>query len=97
MLSLIVTGNPPAERPACVVHTHYLPCPRDGQPASPAALHWLPGRSRTEALESWEHWYGRQRPFVIHRDDGRAAEEHDISGTGCPCGPEVLAAEDRKD
>lgn len=80
--------------PACMVHTQFAPCPLNGQPACPVALHSLPGTSRTDALRMWHIRTHKQRPLVIHRVDGRPAEEHDIEGGECPCGPEVLAAEE---
>jgi hypothetical protein len=80
--------------PACVVHAHWAPCPLDGDPASPLPLHALPGTTRATATRMWQVRTHRQRPLVIHRVDGRRAEEHDSGdSTTCACGPEVLAAE----
>ncbi len=87
-------GGAPWLSPACMVHTCWAPCPSDGEPASPIAIHCLPGTSRSDAVRMWKIRTHRQRPLVVHRVDGRGAEEHDVEGNGCPCGPEVLPAEE---
>lgn len=81
---------------ACVVHTHYVPCPLNGQPASPVALHAADGEpSRAEAVASWERKTHRQRPLVLHRGSLADTPDHNIeSDVGCWCGPELFAAED---
>lgn len=93
--AIVDTDDGNALVPACMVHTHFAPCPRDGEPACPVPLHSLPGAAtRSEALRMWQVRTHRQRPLVIHRVDGRNIEEHECGdGTECACGPEVLAAE----
>jgi hypothetical protein len=95
VISAVMDTDDMAASPACVVHTNWAPCPHDGQPACPEALHALPGMgtSRSDALRMWKIRTHRQRPLVIHRVDGRPADEHDIDGTGCLCGPELFPPE----
>jgi len=82
---------------ACTVHAHWEPCPHDGEPAAPLSLHAL-STTREDALRSWEIRTDRQRPLVIHRDDGRPAGAHTTTdGDHCPCGPEIIPAEQDAD
>jgi hypothetical protein len=94
VISAIIDTDADAVRPACVVHTHYAPCPNDGEPANTAPLHALPGvATRAQSLRMWQIRTHKQRPLVIHRVDGRGAEDHESGdSTECSCGPEVLAA-----
>ena len=79
---------------ACVVHTHWAPCPHDGEPASPEALHTVPHPSREEAISSWERKTRRQRPLVLHRGTWSDRPDHNIeTDEGCWCDPEFFAAE----
>jgi len=76
---------------ACVVHTHYAPCPRDGEPANPLAIHAdeaSPGRA--QAIGWWRRTTAGQRPLVIHRGD-MTDGTHEIV-EDCRCAPEILAA-----
>lgn len=78
--------------PACMVHTHYAPCPRDGEPANPGVVHTDDIPSRDEAIA---HWYRRthgQRTLVVHV--GRLGDDHDtgVNAVDCACGPEVIWA-----
>jgi hypothetical protein len=79
--------------PACMVHTHYAPCPRDGEPANPGVMHTDMTPSRAEAIEHWRRRTHGQRTLVIHV--GRLGEEHDIgvNAVDCWCGPEVIWAQ----
>lgn len=74
---------------ACAVHTHMAPCPRDGQPASSAAMHsdLEPGRERV--LADWWHKTRGQRPIVLHQ--GSWLDDHEMSAA-CRCDPEVVLA-----
>ena len=83
--------------PACMVHTAHAPCMHDGEPASPVPLHAFGCSERGEAIRMWEIRTHRQRPLIIH-DERRIPEpsghvvEDEIHP--CPCGAEVLAAEE---
>lgn len=78
---------------ACMVHTHYAPCPRNGEPANPGVVHTHALPSREEAIEHWRRRTHGQRTVVIHVGE-MAAGSHDIGvdAVDCPCGPEVIWA-----
>lgn len=78
--------------PACMVHTHYAPCPRDGEPASPGVVHTDPHPTRDEAVAHWRARTAGQRTLVIHT--GRLGDDHRIgeNDVDCPCGPDVIWA-----
>ncbi|MEU7787713.1 hypothetical protein [Amycolatopsis sp. NPDC049159] len=79
--------------PACVVHTHHAPCPRDGEPANPTPLHGddLPGE--TAMVRAWADLTDQQRPLVVHHM-GRGVDRlgHNKDGLECPCSPSVYPA-----
>jgi hypothetical protein len=80
--------------PACMVHTHNAPCPRDGQPANPNPIHIGDQPSRVEALAMWHQRTGKQRPLVLHR--GNIGDVgHTLEASDCPCLPEFFTAKDR--
>lgn len=80
---------------ACVVHTHYAPCPHNGEPASPIPLHADTTPSREEAIERWVRTTHRQRPLVLHRGSWADGRDHEIEidSDDCWCGPEKFPAE----
>lgn len=80
---------------ACVVHTHYAPCPHNGEPASPIPLHADHTPSRAEAIASWEQKTHRQRPLVLHLGSWSDERDHDIDSGTCWCDPETFPAEAR--
>jgi hypothetical protein len=93
VISPIVDADDMVVAEACMVHAHWAPCPRDGEPAAPLSLHAL-GTTREDALNSWQIRTDRQRPLVIHRDDGRPIDAHTSDdGDHCSCGPEIIPAE----
>lgn len=75
----------------CVVHTHYAPCPHNGQPATSTAMHsdGLPNRAEIVRFW-WERTHG-QRTLVLHH--GTFADDHEQSA-GCWCKPQVFLATD---
>lgn len=76
---------------ACMVHCHYAPCVRDGEPAATEPLHGDDTGPRDEVLTAWMLRTAGQRPLVIHR--GRLPGDHDTDAAGsCPCGPELIPA-----
>jgi len=79
--------------PACMVHTHYAPCPRDGEPASASVVHTDTVPTRETAVAAWRLRTGGQRTLVVHA--GRLGEDHrlGLDDVDCPCGPEVIWAE----
>ena len=85
--------------PACMVHAAHAPCMHDGESASPVPLHAFGYSERGEAIRVWEIRTHRQRPLIIH-DEQRIAdpEDHVVEDKirPCPCGAEVLAAEEVK-
>jgi hypothetical protein len=78
--------------PACMVHTHYAPCPRDGEPANPGAVHTDQVPTREKAVAMWRLRTHEQRTLVVHV--GRFGDEHRTGpdDVDCPCGPEVIWA-----
>lgn len=75
--------------PACVVHTHWAPCPHDGAPASPAVLH----TEHTPTAEGlwWDRTHG-QRPLVMHHDLACGDHALGVADVTCWCQPVVLPA-----
>lgn len=83
-------------RLACIVHTHIAPCPLNGQPASPGALHCDDQPGREAVIGYWVAATDGQRTLVIHRGD--IASKHkphrlrpDV--LDCWCEPEVFLGE----
>jgi hypothetical protein len=79
-------------RGGCVVHTHYAPCPLDGEPACPLPLHSDAHPSLEAVLAFHAERTLGQRPLVLHRgritDLGPDGQEHVVSErTDCWCGP----------
>lgn len=89
VLSLINQGLTD-EGVACMVHTHYAPCVRGGEPANPEPIHGDDHLGREAAVEMWKARTGGQRPFVIHRG-ALVGAEHSLTAD-CWCGPELLGA-----
>jgi len=88
----VVVGDD-GPQPACMVHTAYLPCFFDGEPATLAPIHTGPEPSRDHAIHFWEERTGRQRPLHIHRGDWTDGTHRvEVDGV-CWCGPEILPAE----
>lgn len=76
---------------ACVVHTHFAPCPDKGRPASSTSIHGDIANGREQILAYWRSVTGGQRRLVLH--NGNFADgTHDTGpdGTGCQCRPEVV-------
>jgi hypothetical protein len=92
VLSMIVdTDNQNAYILACMVHTHYAPCPLDGEPACPTPLH---GWTERDPVRMWEERTGRQRSLLIHNGDVLDPVEHEVGeGLACWCRPEVHSGE----
>jgi len=84
--------------PACMVHTAHTPCIHDGEPANPAPLHAFNLSEREDAIRMWQLRTHRQRPLIIH-DESRIPDpaDHVVEDEihPCPCGAEVLAADER--
>ena len=74
---------------ACMVHCHYAPCPRNGEPATMTALHADTRPGRDEVVLFWWRRTLGQRTIVLHQ--GTFADAHKQSA-GCWCNPEVLLA-----
>lgn len=75
----------------CLVHCHYQPCPADGQPAVPAALHTDDHVGKVPAVAEWATRTARQRPPVIHQGSlACTAPAHETDGVLCWCHPEVI-------
>ena len=87
VLSLINQGLPD-EGEACMVHTFYAPCPRNGKPANPEPIHGDDHLSRASAIGVWKLRTGGQRPLLIHRGD-MTSGDHTLSAD-CWCQPEEL-------
>ena len=85
--------------PGCMVHAAYAPCMHDGEPACPVPLHAFGHQDREAAIRMWRIRTRGQRPVIIH-DERRvpAAADHVIEDQihPCPCGAEVLAAEEAR-
>lgn len=93
VLSTVVdTDNNDATVVACMVHTHYAPCPFNGQPASPIALHSDDVRDggRLAAVAFWRIRTNGQRPLVLHH--GSLTDGTHELAPDCACGPELLGA-----
>lgn len=92
ILSMIVdTDNRDAYVLACMVHTEYAPCSRDGEPASPIPLHAWTERDPDSSVAMWALRTGQQRPLLIHNGDVLDVPEHHLDTT-CWCSPEVRKA-----
>lgn len=80
--------------PACMVHTHYAPCPRNGEPASASVVHSYPHPSREAAIGCWRLRTLGQRTLVLHVGDMTDGSHRiGVDDVDCPCGPEVIWAE----
>jgi hypothetical protein len=80
-----------AGRFVCMVHTHEAPCPRDGEPASPAVVHTDAIPSRNRARAAWLLRTHGQRTLVIHVGDSLSGDHSlDVNGVDCECRPEVI-------
>jgi hypothetical protein len=83
--------------PTCIVHASHAPCMHDGEPANPAPLHMFNHQDRDAALRAWRLRTHGHRPLIIH-DEQRVPDpaDHVIEDRAlpCPCGAEVLAAEE---
>jgi hypothetical protein len=90
VLSMIVdTDNNCAYVLACMVHTHYAPCPKGGEPANPIPLHGWTGDDGL--IRRWEERTGQQRPLLIHNGD--VTDDHEVGAAlACWCDPEVHLA-----
>lgn len=77
---------------ACMVHTSYSPCGRDGQPASPIAVHIDDGPWKDGSMALWSDRTGRQRPLAIHH--GSLTDDTHTLTEDCVCGPDRIAAVD---
>lgn len=86
-------AQPMVIRPACTVHTHWAPCPMNGEPASPFPLEAVDGDpgGRDSALARWALKTKRQRPFVLHHGQWTDVRPHD-GGRSCWCKPEWFEA-----
>lgn len=89
VLSLI-NQDLPDEGMACMVHTHYAPCPRDGEPANPEPIHSDDHLSRASAIGIWKIRSGGQRSLLIHH--GALVDGTHKLWAGCWCKPEALTA-----
>ena len=76
--------------PACVVHTAYAPCPRNGEAASKTPLETWDDVGRVAAVEFWLLRTHGQRPLILHH--GRADDERDHEGPDSWCRPERIEA-----
>jgi len=93
VVSAIYDTDVDALVPACVVHAHYAPCPRNGAPASGTPLHSDDHAGEEAAVAYWTQVTGRQRPFVVHH--GSIADpEHNTEGWDCPCLPSHYTAKE---
>lgn len=78
---------------ACMVHTAYVPCTHNGEPANRTAVHGDLCAGRAALIQMWTERTDRQRPLHIHRGD-MTDGTHRVEEDGvCPCGPEILQAE----
>jgi hypothetical protein len=77
-------------RPACVVHTTWAPCDRNGEPAVTTPLHCADGDpDRESAIEHWRRKTHGQRPTWLHHGSLGDDRDHDINDAGaCWCLPE---------
>jgi hypothetical protein len=76
---------------SCMVHVHRAPCPRDGEPAYPGALHAFTGRDWEGSVRMWWERTRGRRPLLVHRGDPSDDPGHDLA-YGCWCRPETLPA-----
>lgn len=94
VISAVFDTDADSMMPACVVHAAEAPCPRNGEPASPAPLHTDDAPGRDKAVRFWELRTHRQRLLVLHHgslgDDRKHATE--VDDTTCWCEPELLPA-----
>jgi len=76
-------------RGGCVVHTHYAPCPRDGEPACPDVMHGDEHPSAEASIRSHRVRTLGQRPLLLHRgsltDVGPAGQDHAVGATDTAC------------
>lgn len=79
--------------PACIVHTYYAPCPRNGEPASAKPLHGDDRLGEQQAVEFWARQTDRQRPLVVHHGS-IGDDDHNLEGWDCPCLPSHYSAEE---
>lgn len=77
---------------ACMVHTHYAPCPRDGEPANPGVMHTDAVPFRDAAVFMWKLRTHGQRTLVIHVGDIRDGHKIGVNDVDCKCHPEVIWA-----
>ena len=89
-------------RGACIVHTHYAPCPLDGEPAADLPLHGDCRPTAEAGLANHRRTTLMQRPLVQHMgslaDLGPGGAEHYVGGdldlaARCWCGPVIYPAE----
>src|ERR1700755_2739447 len=84
-------GGVVALQTVCMVHTHYAPCPRNGEPASTGALHAEDINGPAEAVRFWWLRTRGQRTLLLHH--GTFGDDRELSA-GCWCEPEVFLATD---
>lgn len=93
MSTIIETDEDWEPAVACMVHTHYSPCPHDGEPAATGMLHAWATPSRAEVVMFWWRRTLGQRTLVLHFDntpeDDEPAQDH-TQTTDCWCSPELL-------
>jgi hypothetical protein len=81
------------DEPACTVHTHYAPCPRNGEPASALPMHTDSFNPREEVLAFWREVTDEQRTLVIHEGCFDDYRPHEVGEDDrCWCIPEVVVA-----
>lgn len=74
---------------ACTVHCCYLPCWREGQPASPVPVHMGSDHySREELLHEWRETTAGQRPLVLHRGPIVGGAHRVDEAGACWCDPD---------
>jgi len=93
VISAIYDTDQDALVPACVVHAHYSPCPRDGEPAAAKPLHSDDHNGVDEAVEYWAQVTDRQRHLIVHHGS-MADDGHNLEGLDCPCLPSHYTAKE---
>lgn len=86
-------GHPSA--PACMVHTHWAPCPLNGEAASLTPIHSDDRCGRDEEIRVWRLRTHGQRPLIIHRGSwaNKRAHRVDADDRDCWCEPELIDPE----
>lgn len=96
VVSMTLDSETMSLTPACVVHTHWAPCPRNGDPANVNPLEGADGDvgGREGALGRWALKTRQQRPFLLHH--GSWFDDPDHDGPDCWCRPERFDANEVK-